>query len=133
MVLTRDELAEIDANVDRGVVWLEECGVWIGDIDPNSLEMTDACRCVVGQVGEPSGQNYYDLVRSNEELADRKREELNLQPARRVTKFVMTYDEATERGFHLPEKMAEEEPSFAHWEALNAAWKKRIIEAREAA
>lgn len=133
MELTREQLHEINCNVDHGIEWLEENGVWVGDINPHSLQMTDACKCVVGQLVKRDQLNYYDVVRATELSAEQKREDLNLwAKGRSAVKFVMTTDEAELRGFHVPESIDGDDYNVEAWEALNAAWKDRIIKARQA-
>lgn len=133
MELTREQLFEINCNVDHGVEWLEENGVWVGEINPNSLQMTDACNCVVGQLVKRNQLNFYDVVQANEWAAESKREQLNFwDVGRSAAKFVMTRDEAELRGFHVPESI-DGDYNVEAWEALDAAWKDRIIKARQAA
>lgn len=105
--LTRQTRAlQMQARVGRGAEWLDRQPVadeWRSRINLRNFDMTNPCRCVLGQVFG----NYWDAV-----------EELAPQDERGHVDQDGVHNWEVDRGFNLPE----DEEDDSDWDALERAW-----------
>lgn len=117
--------ADADARVDAGRDWLDANAPrdWRTLIDPDRLDLEDACDCICGQVYEDAstGSGYLYALRLAGETHDTLAAPLW----------------STERGF-APREQVEGEPfddyyarSRREWLALDAAWRRLLFPSSE--
>lgn len=106
--LIRQERAlQMQARVGRGAEWLDEQLIgWRAKINLRNFDMTNPCRCVLGQVFG----NYWDAVQEVAPQDERRGDALD--------DYNDVYAWEVDRGFNLP--VGEDDDT--DWDALERAW-----------